>query len=141
MGMRVLSHGGMVNLNESHPTLIIGALGLDLDSPTYMLTDGNTNPEIPFYHRPSMQGVKYSPQLEEPVLRRRGMLPPRIIAPSLLHGNALLAMTADNSLAGGDMVTKLFSPNPPADPLGVGAATGAVVVGLRGSSEKARSGS
>ncbi len=108
LGMRVIAHGGLVNLNESHPTLIANALDLQLED----VSRCGPDPNYPYFiHRPTCDpGVTYSPQLEEPMLRRRGLLPPRVIAPSLLHGNRLLDPETDGQEFGfADMPTKLYS--------------------------------
>lgn len=87
LGLRVIAHGGMVNLNESHPQLIANVFEIGTDD----LTDP-PNIELGYFlHRPSSMCdldscPKYSSAVEEPLLRRRGLLPPRRIPPSLLHG-------------------------------------------------------
>jgi len=93
LGIRIIPHGGMVNLNESHPSLI----------------DNVLDREGGYIHSPVEFGVFYSPALEENLLRRRGLLPPRIIPPSALHGNMFLDDDPD-STGDGDMLIQLFPP-------------------------------
>ncbi len=117
LGMRVIAHGGLVNLNESHPLLI--AHVLDLNSVNDLFNCGDDPNLNYFVHRPTggwncenIDAAFYSPQVEEPMLRRRALLPPRIITPSLLHGNRLLNAT-DQKFGLADMPTKLYAPLSP----------------------------
>jgi len=75
------------------------------------LTDvDGSDPELGFFrHRPALQGRAYSVPVEEAILRRRMLLPPRIIAPSLLHGNSFLD-PADSPYGEADLATRLFPP-------------------------------
>lgn len=110
LGLRVIPHGGMVNVNESHPNLVKNVVDLPQD---YNLNDPPNASEWGFYfmHRPSQpppQRASYAPLLEEPVLRRRALLPPSVMPLSLLQGNALLdPQSAPFGLA--DMPTKLYA--------------------------------
>jgi hypothetical protein len=82
VGIRVIPHGGLVNLNASHPKLIENVLDVpDLLVTPYPVEYGN------FIHRPTKYQVAYSPLLEEPSLRRRGFLAPRAMPPSWLEGD------------------------------------------------------
>jgi len=87
LGLRVIPHGAMVNVSESHPLLVETLLG-------------GTPEEAGYRHTPP-----YSPLLEERVLRRRGGLPPRVFPPTALHGNP-----EDDDPEGpqGDMTAKLL---------------------------------
>jgi hypothetical protein len=119
LGLRVIAHGGMVNLNESHPNLIANVFDIGVD----VLKNRANGPEVGFFkHRPSFPDPReqafYTPLLEEPILRRRGLLLPRVIAPSLLHGNALLDPDTD-SFGDADMWMMLFPPRRN-DPFNVG---------------------
>ncbi len=75
LGLRVVDHGGMVNLNSAHKVMIQTILSddpYDLSNDLQKLTP------------------PYDPQIEEALLRHRHMLAPRTIAPSRLHGNPYL---------------------------------------------------
>ncbi len=107
LGLRIIAHGGLVNLNESHPNLIANVLDLDYVAD---LTSPGNEPAIGYFrHRPTSQQVPYSPVLEEPLLRRRGLLPPRIIPPSWLHGNPFLDPD-EFPFGKADMWQQLFPP-------------------------------
>lgn len=113
LGLRVIAHGGMVNLNESHPNLIANVFDFYVEGqlhPEYLLSNGNDPDLFYFRHRPASQQVAYSPWLEEPLLRRRGLLPPYALPPSLLHGNPLLDKGAE-PYGGADMLHLLFPPD------------------------------
>jgi hypothetical protein len=105
VGMRVLPHGGLVNLNASHPKLIENVL----DVPDIRLPAGPAYGN--FYHRPTLNQVSYSPLLEESSLRRRGLLAPRSMSPSWLHGDPLLNPTT-NPWGKSDMAWQLYPPKP-----------------------------
>ena len=99
VGLRVVPHGGMVNLNDSHMRLIETALKVPslIGTPNFRFGPLQTDPAF------------YSPLQEESVLRRRGFLPPRSVPASRLHGDA----AADVRIAldppgGGDMAYQLF---------------------------------
>jgi hypothetical protein len=110
LGLRIIAHGGLVNLNESHPNLIANVLDLDYVSD---LTSLGNDPAIGYFrHRPTSQQVPYSPVLEEPILRRRGLLPPRFIPPSWLHGNPFLDPD-EHPFGQADMWQQLFPPSLP----------------------------
>jgi len=106
VGLRVVPHGGMVNLNDAHPRMIEKVLGIPnlFDPPD--LDEGGVN------YRPIQEQVFYSPLQEEAALRRRGFLPPRVVPPSLLHGNGLAseAERRRDPYGGGDMPQQLFPP-------------------------------
>jgi len=108
VGIRVIPHGGLVNLNASHPNLIENVL----DVPPLYPPGNPPHPEYGyFYHRPTQNQVAYSPLLEESTLRRRALLPPRTMPPSLLHGDPLLdPVKYPNGKA--DMQWQLFAPLP-----------------------------
>ncbi len=82
LGLRVVSHNGMVNVNASHPLLISNVLGQlnNLDPP-------------------------YSPTVEEPSLRRRHFLPPETLALTQLQGSRF---SRDPITADGQFATELF---------------------------------
>ena len=108
-GLRIIAHGGLVNLNASHPTLIQNVLSVD----------DLRYPRVPqygyFQHRPTQALLgknppfTYSPLLEEAMLRRRNMLAPREVPPSLLHGDRLLDPEPFPS-GNADMHWQLFPP-------------------------------
>jgi hypothetical protein len=104
VGIRVIPHGGLVNLNASHPKLIENVLDVpDLRVTPNPVEYGN------FIHRPTKYQGAYSPLLEEPSLRRRGFLAPRAMPPSWLHGDPLLnPVTSPSGKA--DMQWQLFPP-------------------------------
>jgi hypothetical protein len=114
LGLRVIPHGGMVNLNESHPLLIANVLGVgasDLrNTPQQNINFGYLN------HRPSKDCdlascTKYAPASEEPLLRRRYLLPPKDIPPSLLHGTPVLVATGSPAAGGADLAWMLYPPS------------------------------
>ena len=118
LGLRVVAHGGLANLNASHPTVIANVLNLwrkDSSGEDKLWVEALTSvdgrhPELGFFrHRPALQGRAYSVPVEEGILRRRMLLPPRIIAPSLLHGNSFLD-PADSPYGEADLATRLFPP-------------------------------
>jgi len=75
LGLRVVPHGGMVNLSDSHPLLIRELFSM---APDADLPEVATN----FEH--------YSPEIEEAALRRRGgLLPPRDVPPSQILGSPM----------------------------------------------------
>ncbi len=94
MGLRILPHGGMVNLNDAHPLLVQNIFPFD------QVTHGPSQPDARFY----------SSQTEEPLLRRRNFLPPRIVPPSKLHGNMFLESGGDSD-GNGDFSRMLFPLN------------------------------
>ena len=107
IALRVIPHGSMVNLNDSHPNLIENVLGIPpgtLKKPP----DPNLGN---FFHGPTQLQTLYSPLLEESLLRRRALLPPAAIPSSTLHGNAL-DKTA-NTTRFGDMAWYLYPPKWP----------------------------
>ena len=119
--MRVIAHGGMVNLNESHPNLIANALDLrDARTGTLAVAElfdcANRDLDSYFFlFRPACNGSPsppYSPLIDEAALRRRLLLPPRTMPPSYLHGNPLLDPVASalSSYGGGDMPALLYPP-------------------------------
>ncbi len=127
LGMRVIAHGGMVNLNASHPTLIANVLNLWREKAghpgQYELwvdaledVDGHHSELGYFRHQPTLDQEPYSPLLEEAMLRRRMLLPPQAIAPSLLHGNALLLDSG--GLFGQAHLSKMLYPPDPNDRFG-----------------------
>lgn len=111
LGLRVIPHGGLVNLNESHPNLIANVLDLFVAD---LFNAGNAENGF-FRHRPTLEQTPYSPLQEEPILRRRGLLPPRVIPPSRLHGSPVggpNAATGRNRAPGdADMWKVLFPPD------------------------------
>ncbi len=83
LGLRVVSHNGMVNVNASHPLLIGNVLG------------STKNLDPPFY----------TPAIEEPSLRRRHFLPPEILSLTRLQGSRF---NSDLITGGGHYATALF---------------------------------
>ncbi len=104
VGLRVIPHGGLVNLNASHPRLIENVLEI----PDIFLS-GDPNYGN-FYHRPAQKQVAYSPFVDEPMLRRRLFLPPREMSPSFLQG---FDPSAKISMNNADMAWQLFPPSAP----------------------------
>ncbi|UCE59603.1 MAG: hypothetical protein JSU63_19435 [Phycisphaerales bacterium] len=102
LGLRVIAHGGMVDLGHSHESLIRGVLGVN---PAYEseLDDLDLQGGLP-------QLVKgfdgYDPAVEEPSLRRRSLVPPRVIPTSDVQGNLL--DEDDVARGGGDFAKMLF---------------------------------
>lgn len=84
--VRVISHGGLVNLNYGHPNLLDRVF--DLPALNMTITDGDRGRDTYFlYHRPSRDRRYYSSLLEEPILRRRVLLPSEEPGPSSLQGD------------------------------------------------------
>ena len=84
LGLRVIPHGALVNLSESHPLLVRNLLGAEL------------------YENFEQHHPPYSPLVEEALLRRRGgLLAPRVFSPSALFGNPLNA--GPEGFTGGDL--------------------------------------
>lgn len=104
VALRVVPHGGMVNLNESHPALIQNVFDLQswpaFGDPPDVAGNGG------FVHGPTQARGPYSAVMEESLLRRRGNIPPREFQPSLLHGNPF-----PNSTVRPDMAWMLFWPD------------------------------
>jgi len=128
LSLRVVPHGGMVSLNASHPNIVANILGL-MDPATgkpvlqtlYEGSDGDPL-SVDARHRPALWWkdplnsayAAYSPLQEEFLLRRRGILPPRTITPSLLHGNPLLslqALSAGTASGDADLGRWLYPPD------------------------------
>lgn len=99
LGLRIVPHGAMVNLNDSHPLLLRAALHVIDDSAHEALAIANTNRSL-VRHGP------YSPSLEEGSLRRRGSLPPRIVPASAIQGDP--NDSAQIPPGGGDFGFRLF---------------------------------
>ena len=99
LGLRMIPHGAMVNLNDSHPALIDAVMEFGADSwPPLLETNASDHRHGP-----------YSPALEEGSLRRRGgLLPPRVIPVSAIQGNAE-DMLAQNPPGGGDFGQTMFA--------------------------------
>lgn len=102
MGLRIVSHGAMVDLNEAHPKLVQNILsgreGVTIDHrPSRPLDDG--------------QGF-YSPAVNEYLLRRRGGIMPRVLPPSKLLGNSSpLVDRGQYPYGQGDLAEVLFGPS------------------------------
>jgi hypothetical protein len=97
LGLRIVTHGGMVDLNHSDESLIRTTLSYPTDK--LRQTDADFEP--------------YDPALEEPSLRRRNLLPPRLLPPSRIQGNPLADPSGDLLLYplemyGGHFADKLF---------------------------------
>ncbi len=96
LGLRVVSHGGMVNLNDAHPNLI---RGLDDPNATWVIPQRQVDPG---------EFVPYSPEIEEASLRRRGgLLPPYHLPPTRIQGNPL---EPNATLGLGDYTSLVFQP-------------------------------
>lgn len=87
VAIRVVDHGAMVNLNYAHPEMINTILSNDYRG-------RSIDWESPLSR-------SYVPDIEEPVLRRRGMLPPRELPPTRLTGNPFV-------LDSGELTSKLL---------------------------------
>jgi len=87
LGLRVLPHGGMVDVNHAHPTLVQNVL--EEDPANFVLL-----------HDPP-----YPPLSEERSLRRRFLLPPRVLSPTGLQGSPV---SEDPLAGGGDYSHRLF---------------------------------
>jgi hypothetical protein len=79
IALRVVPHGGMVNLNDSHPMLIQTVFDI-APSIWPVPTDPNVDPSIGFRHGPTQDLVPYSPVHEEGLLRRRAIRLPCCMA-------------------------------------------------------------
>ncbi len=112
VALRVVPHGGMVDLNDAHPTLIQNVFDFPKDTDTgqvYWPTPNqpDSNPDLGgFRHSPTQDLVAYVPAIEEPLLRRRNNIPPREFQASLLHGNPIPGATNNP-----DMGWMLFWPD------------------------------
>ena len=93
IGLRIIPHGAMVDLDDAHPRMI----------DEVMDPDRGIVPVNTIGHRP------YSPVIEESSLRRRFLLPPRVIPVTAAQGNP--ADPADDPPGGGDFGVQLFSPD------------------------------
>ncbi len=103
--LKVVPHGGMANLNDSHPNLIAAAIGktefsnggamVRMQHPAIDETNGSDVREGP-----------YPPSQEEPTLRRRSFLPPSIVPVSAVQGSP--EDPEDAPPGGGDFGESLF---------------------------------
>lgn len=92
LGLRVVPHGAMATLGESHPSIIAAVLGpQSVDTKTYKLR----------------WQIPYSPVVEEPALRRRNFLAPYELPPTAIQGNPY---GLDPDTGGGDFAAYLFAP-------------------------------
>ncbi|MBU0718464.1 MAG: hypothetical protein KJ749_09475, partial [Planctomycetes bacterium] len=99
IALRVVPHGGMVNLAQSHPTLIETLFDFRLERPK-----GKKLPQ----EKAEYLLQPYVPRVEEPVLRRRGgLLPPRDMPSTQLFGSP---MDADPDAGGSYYGSLLFPP-------------------------------
>lgn len=126
LGLRVVPHGGMVNLNDTHPRLLEKVFDLGMDRwPSW---GDSPDPELSFFvHRPTQTvpeiprdtQVFYPPAIDEPPLRRRGLLPPSLATASHLHGNRFAGGAASDAsaLLGTLDMRQLFPPNTEMDGL------------------------
>jgi len=102
LGLRIVPHGGMVNLNDAHPRLIETVFDLGYGFWPNPGDPPDANLDY-FVHAPTqatlvgrtMKQEFYPPAFDEPALRRRGFLPPVQTTPSRLHGNAYAAASSD----------------------------------------------
>ncbi len=118
LGLRVIPHGGMVNLNEAHPRLIETVFDLRFDD-----WPQNGNPPDPaldfFVHTPTqtqsdssfVPQVFYPPALDEAPLRRRGFLPPRLTIASRLHGDRFARNASAPAVFFTSDIQRLFPPD------------------------------
>lgn len=105
-GVRIIPHTGLVNLNQSHPTLVKEVLGL----PYWPAVADAPDPNLGnFVHGPTKLQDFYAPSQVESMLRHRGMLLPRQLAPTRLLGDPTLNASTTPS-AGADMQWQLFEP-------------------------------
>jgi hypothetical protein len=108
VALRIVPHGGMVNLNDAHPRLIEAAFDIPDIFMAYNINVGN------YFYRPAQEQVFYSSLQEEPALRRRNIFPPRTIPPSRLHGDPNVAGMGTGILSDrnvwGDFPEHLFPP-------------------------------
>lgn len=112
LATRILPHGGLVDLNQAHPTMIQTALNLDS-----LFGVDPVDPPGTIYHRPTMDHVGYAPSLEEVAIRRRNSLPARSLSPSALTGNAFLDRDQFD-YGNAEMFTILFNPRSASEGLG-----------------------
>jgi len=115
LGLRVVPHGGMVNVNDAHPLLIGNVFDLNFWPAPGDVPDAEDDF---FVHAPTQGEGFYTPGVDEPALRRRGFLPPKMLlgataAPSRLTGNPFVTAepTANDIIATSDM-QRLFWPKP-----------------------------
>lgn len=102
VGLRIIPHGAMVDLNQSHPKLI------------QTVFDGGQWVASAWDQR---QNAPYSPLTEESSLRRRWMLPQKYIPQSGVQGSQLLDPNFD-PVGDGDFAGQLFGPPSTAFPGG-----------------------
>lgn len=99
VGMTIVDHGAMVNLNVAHPLLIN----------TLLADDYKTRPAV---DRAGMLSREYSAAVEEPPLRRRGgLVPSRVLPPTKLQGNPFVT-DPDYGADPGELGDKLLPPLP-----------------------------
>ena len=106
VGLRIIPHTGLVNLNASHPKLIERVFDMPYWPASGALPDPNLGN---FVHRPTQTQVGYPSSQDEASLRRRLMVPPRQVVPSWLHGNPLLNPVSDPA-GRSDMAWYLYPP-------------------------------
>ncbi len=106
VGLRIIPHTGLVNLNASHPKLIERVFDMPYWPASGALPDPNLGN---FVHRPTQTQVGYPLSQDEASLRRRLMVPPRQVVPSWLHGNPLLNPVSDPA-GRSDMAWYLYPP-------------------------------
>lgn len=100
LGLRIVAHGGMANLNDSHPNIIDAVM--DYSAGSFPMWETNES---------DIRNGPYTPAAEESSLRRRGsLLPSRDLEITALQGNPI--DPADFPAAGGgDFGAKLFMSN------------------------------
>lgn len=96
VALRVVPHGGMVNLNDAHPKMIETVFDLPYWPMQGDPVDANLGN---FVHAPTQRAERYSSVTEEPLLRRRNNIPPRDFQPSMLHGNPVPGSTNNPDMA------------------------------------------
>jgi len=96
LALRIIPHGGLVNLAEGHPNLISNIM--------------NRQPAAWTTGLWSERPYGYVAAAEEPSLRHRGgLLPPRMLPPTLLQGNPWDSSNQENP-GGGDFASHLIIP-------------------------------
>lgn len=93
VGLRIVPHGAFVNLNHAHPSLINAVF----DDTRWVARTPDERKNFP-----------YSPDIEEPSLRHRNLLPPYRVPQSGVQGSTLLDPNLD-PLGDGDFSSQMFT--------------------------------
>lgn len=113
MGLRIVDHNGMVNVNYSHPLLVETILGDDYVTP---FAQGSKR----YFNWPPVRTNQYGsqvrpnapfyvPETEESALRRRSAVASRQVPATYLQGNPYATESLDPK-GGGEMGFQLFAP-------------------------------